>query len=183
MIGDLSMHLADLVQNSLRAGCKRVEVDLDLCGGMLRIAVLDDGSGLTEDGRRRACDPFYTSKPGRSVGLGLPLLCQTAEQVGGTFALDTAEGAGARVEAQLPWDHPDRPPLGDLAGTLLPLIVTSSEVEFIIRLRHDEAAWELDTRQIRSVLGDVPLTHSEVLSFLEDSFRDGLEQTGLKEDG
>ncbi len=182
MIADLCMHLADLVENSLRAGARRIEVAVERQGDTLRLQVADDGAGLSEDGRRRACDPFYTSKPGHQVGLGLPLLCQTAEQVGGTFSLNALDGGGTRVEAELSWEHPDRPPLGDPIETLLPLIVTSPEVEFAVRLRHDHATWELDTREIRAELGNVPLTHGEVLSFLEDQFREGLELTGFKEE-
>jgi len=182
MISDLCMHVADLVQNSLRAGAASIEVGLERDGGTLHLRVTDDGAGLTADGRRRACDPFYTSKPGQRVGLGLPLLCQTAEHVGGTFALEQLGEGGTRVSAELPWNHPDRPPLGDPTETLLPLIVTSSGVEFVVRLRHDHALWELDTREIRAELGDVPLTHGEVLSFLENQFREGLELTGFKEE-
>ncbi len=144
--------------------------------------VSDDGSGMSEDGQRRSCDPFYTSKPGQRVGLGLPLLCQTAEQVRGELSVGVSEGGGTQVEAQLPWDHPDRPPLGGPVETLLPLIVTSPGVEFAVRLRHDHASWELDTREIRAELGNVPLTHAEVLSFLEGQFREGLELTGFKEE-
>ncbi len=182
MIADLCMHLADLVQNSIRAGARWVEVAVERDGDMLRLGVADDGGGLTADGRRRACDPFYTSKPGQRTGLGLPLLCQTAEQVGGTFSLEQRDEGGTWVTAELPWAHPDRPPLGNPTDTLLPLIVTSDGVEFTVRLRHDHALWELDTREIRAELGEVPLTHGEVLSFLEEQFRDGLELTGFKEE-
>ncbi len=182
MIGDLCMHLADLLQNSLRAGARHIEVGIERRGDCLVLWVADDGSGFSEDGHHRACDPFYTSKPGRQVGLGLPLLCQTAEQAGGEFSLRSPEEGGTRVEARLPWDHPDRPPLGDPLGTVLPLIATSPGVEFVVRLRHDHAAWELDTREIRAALGDVPLTHGEVFTFLEEEFREGLKLTGFKED-
>jgi len=182
MISDLAMHLADLLENGLRAGARQIDVEISLSDGTLRLAVADDGSGFPDGNLARACDPFYTTKAGQSVGLGLPLLCQTAEEVEGKFTVRPRQPTGTLVEAELSWDHPDRPPLGDLAGTLIPLLATSEGVDFTVRLRHDRASWELDTRAIRAELGDVPLTHGEVLSLIEQSFREGIEHTGLKED-
>ena len=125
MVEDLAFHVADLVENALRAGAKLVAVELAREGEVFRIRVEDDGAGMAEDQLRRAGDPFFTTKPGRRVGLGLAFLRQTAEELGGSFQIHSEPGKGTLVEARIPWDHPDRPPLGDLSGTLLPLIVTS----------------------------------------------------------
>ncbi len=37
MIADLCMHLADLVQNSLRAGARQIEIVVERAGGMLHL--------------------------------------------------------------------------------------------------------------------------------------------------
>jgi len=184
MIEDLSMHVADLVENALRAGAKHIRVALGRKGGALILEVTDDGQGMDPLETEKAMDPFYTTKDRPvKVGLGLPLLRQTAEELRGRLDTSSQPGRGTRVRLELPWDHPDRPPIGDLAGTLIPLIVTSQGVEFTLVLADDQRTWELDTREVRDHLGELPLTHPEVLSFLERYVREGMEYVGLKEDG
>lgn len=96
--------------------------------------------------------------------------------------MESAPGRGTRVEARGPWDHPDRPPLDDLPGTLIPLIATSP-VEFRLLFRDDQDPWRLDTREIKRALGRVPLGHPEVFCFLEREMRVGLAALGWKEEG
>ncbi len=182
MVEDLAFHLADLVENAVRAGAKNVTVELIREGRDFLIRVSDDGVGMDGETKVRAADPFFTTKPGRRIGLGLAFLRQTAEELGGSFRLESASGKGTLVEARIPWDHPDRPPLGDLPGTLVPLIVTSS-VEFRLLFRDDRREWTLDTQEIKRALGEVPLTDPEVLSFLEREIREGLRALGWKEEG
>jgi len=182
MVEDLAFHVADLVENALQAGAKLVAVELAREGEVFRIRVEDDGAGMAEDQLRRAGDPFFTTKPGRRVGLGLAFLRQTAEELGGSFQIHSEPGKGTLVEARIPWDHPDRPPLGDLSGTLLPLIVTSP-VEFRLVFRDYRYAWTLDTRELRKALGPVPFTDPEVLSFLKRAMGEALAALGWKEEG
>jgi signal transduction histidine kinase len=183
VIEDLAMHLADLVENSLRAGARHISISLARCGDSLAVEVSDDGAGIPKSDLARVTDPFFTTKPRARIGLGLPLLVQTAEETGGTCSVEARPGGGTRVRACLGWGHPDRPPVGDLVGTLAPLIATSPGVEFTVELSDDLGTWRLDTREIRERVGEIPLTHPEVFSFLEDALRDGMEATGLKEAG
>lgn len=99
----------------------------------------------------------------------------------GQCGLESRPGQGTRVWARLPWNHPDRPPLGDLGGTLLTLMVTSPGVEFVLELGDDQTAWTLSTVEVRGHIGDVPLTHPEVLAFLERAVDEQLKALGLKE--
>lgn len=182
MIGDLAMHIADLVANSLRARAAEITVRLAREGDVLRLEVEDSGMGIPSGHLARVTDPFFSTKPGAKVGLGLPLLVQTAEETGGDFQVNPRPGGGTHVAARVGWNHPDRPPLGDLVGTLVPLIAASPEVEFRVELSDDRKAWALSTREIRERLGDVPLHHPEVLVFLERALADGLRAVGLKEE-
>ena len=122
-----SLHILDLVENSLRAGAHHVRVSVtDLPqADRMEIAVDDDGSGLgiTSD---QATDPFYTTKPGKRTGLGLSLLRFHAEQAGGGLTLGASELGGLRAVAVLKRSHVDRNPLGDLASTLSGVVASSA---------------------------------------------------------
>jgi hypothetical protein len=180
MVEDLSLHVADLVLNSLRAGAKRIEVSLERKGDRLTLEVADDGRGMTEAELARALDPFFTTKDApHGIGLGLALVRQTAEELGGELRVDSAPGRGTRVRLSIPYRHPDRPPLGDLAGTLASLVISAGEVEFHIRLVDDRGAWELEPAQLRTAGGAIA---PGALSRLEERIRDGLRLVGLKED-
>ena len=78
---------------------------------MTAIEVTDDGPGLNEEGRRRAREPFFTTKPGR-LGIGLGVAARIAQRWRGAIELD-ARPAGSGQEA----------PRGLVARLLLPVVV------------------------------------------------------------
>ena len=66
---------------------------------MVRIEVQDRGAGMSSDARRRAGEPFYTTKePGRGLGLGLFLVRTFAERSGGSLEFHGTEGTTAVLE-------------------------------------------------------------------------------------
>jgi two-component system sensor histidine kinase RegB len=68
-------------------------------GPMLRIEVQDNGAGMSPEARRRAGEPFYTTKEaGKGLGLGLFLARTIAERSGGTLQLATGSGTTAILE-------------------------------------------------------------------------------------
>jgi hypothetical protein len=133
---DLSLHLLDLMENSIRAGASTlaVTVELDRAADRLTLVVEDDGGGFAEQPELVA-DPFFTTKPGKRVGLGLSLFRASAELAGGSFALERSALGGACVRATLRVSHVDRQPLGDLAATLSSVVCTNPGLEVICRLR------------------------------------------------
>lgn len=68
------------------------------------IIVSDDGAGMTEDVRRRAFDPFFTTRRGQGgTGLGLHIIHSLVTQsLGGKLTLDTALGHGTTFRMVLP---------------------------------------------------------------------------------
>lgn len=137
---DVSLHILDIVENALRAGAKNIVIRLAQRkqADRLVLEVIDDGKGMNEETKRRSLDPFFTTKQGRRVGLGLPLLAQAAEEAGGTLEVESAPGQGTRVIATFGLSHIDRRPLGDIQKTLYCLEATHPEVCFRFEtLEHD----------------------------------------------
>jgi len=132
---DLSLHILDVVENSLRAGAKRVEVRLTQHDdGRMVLTIRDDGRGMDAAERQQALSPFYTSKGDKRFGLGLPLLAQAAQDTGGKLTLDSAPGEGTTVTAVFNADNIDMKPMGDLSKTLRVLQAANPGVEFVLEI-------------------------------------------------
>jgi signal transduction histidine kinase len=73
----------------------------------VRISVRDDGCGMSDEVRLRACEPFFTTKPvGQGTGLGLSVSFAIVARHGGTLHLESAPGAGSTVAVVLPTRRP-----------------------------------------------------------------------------
>ena len=182
---ELSLHILDVVENAIEANAAHVDLQIteDMDADLLQITVIDDGSGMDADAVRRVRDPFFTTRKTRHVGLGIPLFAAAAERCEGALAVASTPGEGTTIEAQFRHSHIDRAPLGDLPGTLVCILMNDRNVD--LRFRHTRVVcgaahtFELDTIQIRHVLGDVPLTHPAVRDWLRAHIAGGEAQ--LKE--
>ncbi len=130
---DLSLHILDVVENSIRANATHVKIKLteNMPRDLLILEIGDNGDGMDEAIKGRCLDPFFTTKDGKSVGMGLSLLAQSAEETGGKLVVQSAKGKGTRIIATYQLSHIDRRPLGDLEGTLRCLKGTHPEINFV----------------------------------------------------
>ena len=72
-------------------------------GQYLRLAVRDTGIGMDAAVLAHAAEPFFTTKPkGKGTGLGLAMAKGFAEQSGGAFHIESAQGKGTTVTLWLP---------------------------------------------------------------------------------
>ena len=85
---------------------KGVQVDKDSelgSGHFLSIEVQDRGAGMSEEVRRRATEPFFTTKDiGQGEGLGLSVAYGFASQSGGTLRIKSKAGQGTTAELLFP---------------------------------------------------------------------------------
>jgi signal transduction histidine kinase/ActR/RegA family two-component response regulator len=65
-------------------------------------SITDTGAGMPEEVRRRALEPFFTTKGPKATGLGLSVAYGTVQRYGGTLTLESGEGRGTTVEVSLP---------------------------------------------------------------------------------
>ena len=175
---DLSLNLLDIAENSVKAGASLTQLLLTEADGVLTFQVVDDGCGMTEEVLRGVTDPFYTTRTTRKVGLGLPLLRMAAEQTDGHMEVTSRhkdahpEDHGTTVTAVFHTDHIDCPPVGDLVATVTTLIQGHPDTDFHFGHTVGEKQVELDTRQLREILGEVSLAEYEVLQWISGYLSD-----------
>lgn len=136
---DLSLHLLDIAENCLTAGADRIDIRIveDSDKDLMIIEIKDNGRGMDQEQRKAALDPFYTTKPNKRVGLGLPLLAQTAKEAAGGLEVETEPGKGTLVRATMQLSHPDRKPLGDMLETIAALLYAHPKVQFAFEHRRN----------------------------------------------
>ena len=118
----------------------------------------------------------FTTRTTRRVGLGIPFLKQATELCNGSLTIDSKVGKGTTITANFQHSHINRMPLGDVTNTILGLVVGNSQADFIYRHKRGERFFEFDTRPIKQVLGDVPLSESSVIEYLRREIFDSLAQ-------
>jgi len=62
----------------------------------------------------------------------------------------------------------DRQPLGDVLGILIILFAGNSDIDFLYRHRHNDRIFEMDTRDIRKEIDDIPINHPEILKYIRN---------------
>ncbi len=187
---DLSLHLLDIIENSARAKAKLIQINISVneSDNLICFKIIDDGCGMDADTLQNAQNPFYTSKVERQkkVGLGIPLFMQNAEWCNGSFLLQSTLNEGTILSACFELDHIDRMPLGNIADTLLGSILGHAEIDYFIALSKTYLSGEisefiLDTREIKSELGDIPITWPDVIQYLNELIIQGVKNTILEE--
>ncbi len=176
---ELSLHIIDLVENAVSAGASyiRIIVEISEAKDKLKMVVEDNGRGMTPEEIKQALDPFGTTKSGKKVGLGIPLLAQTAELCSGELRIESKKGKGTKVIAEMKLKHIDRPPLGDLASTFFTLIFGHPDIDFFIKVKTDYGEVKIDTTEIKKAIGREAFSHPEVISFMREKIERELNDT------
>ena len=171
---ELSLNILDITENSVKAGAPLTAITLEQTADTLTVSIADDGCGMDAETVRGVTDPFYTTRTTRPVGMGLPLLRLVAEQTGGSLTVASRDEAhypddhGTTVTAVFHTDHIDCPPLGDVIATVVTLIQGHPDRDFLFTHRRPTGdPVELDTRQLRQILEDVPLDSYDVLQWIQ----------------
>ncbi len=181
MMAELCLHVIDLVENSVRARAKNINITLRRSqkADSLEMEIGDDGCGMDETTVMQVQDPFYTTKSGKKVGLGIPLLKAAAEMTGGSFVLISTAGQGTVVRSFFILSHIDTPPVGALCDTMLALLVAHAEINLKFKISTDNNEFTLSTEEIRQQVGDMHLSHPDILAFLRPYITENLSPMGF----
>ena len=172
---ELSLHILDVLENSVEAGATRIELIIteDLPADRLTIQVKDNGRGMGPELLRNVLNPFVTTRKTRHVGLGLPLFAAAAQRCNGSLVVESQQGVGTVVTASFQHSHVDRAPLGDLTGALMGILMAERPCDLAVTHRVDGRTFEFDTADIRRELGDVPLSYPSVREWLREMIAQG----------
>lgn len=174
---ELSLNILDVAQNSITAGASliTIEVNENTVDHILLIGIYDNGKGMSEEQVRSVIDPFFTTRTTRKVGMGIPLFKMAAEQTGGKLEIKSELGVGTEVRAYFKTDSVDFTPLGDVASTVQMLITMNTDRDFLYKHSVDGKEFVADTREIKGILGDVPLGTYEVSQWLIEFIKENTE--------
>ena len=176
---DLSLHILDVVENSITAEASRIEIKIteDTGANLLTVEIIDNGKGMDKELLDNACDPFYTTRTTRHVGLGIPLLAQSARESNGDISVKSKKGEGTAIKASFQYDHIDRKPIGDIGQTMIILIMSNPDIDFIFEHRKDDLEYILNTAEIKQELDGIPINNPEVIKIIKDAISTWLNST------
>ena len=174
---DLSLHILDVAENSIKAQAAGIEIRIseNAAEDLLSLEIIDDGKGMDDETVKKVLDPFFSTKETRSIGLGLPLLAEAARAANGDFIIESLPGKGTHVKATFQASHIDMKPLGDIAATVVTLIMGHPDVDIHYIHNVDSTHYSLDTHEIKSQLNGMSIATPEVIRFIKDHIKEGLD--------
>lgn len=173
---DLSLHLLDIVQNSVTAGATLINIYLGYSDGLLVFKISDNGKGMDKQILEKVTDPFTTTRTTRKVGMGIPLLKLSAEMTGGKLDITSKKGNGTTVIAVFDADSIDRIPVGDMDKTIILLIQAYPELDYELHFENGILKYELKTTDVKKVLNGLPICNTDVIEWIGNNIRKGLNE-------
>jgi hypothetical protein len=124
----------------------------------------------------RVTDPFTTTRTTRNVGLGIPLLKAAAESCGGYLKIKSTPGVGTRIDVDFQRSHIDRMPLGNIADTVLSLVIGCPQVHWCFNYTVDHQIFIFDDEIFKQELEGISLTEPAVLGYLREYLEENVNQ-------
>lgn len=162
-MNDFSLHILDLVENSLSAGANDIVIVLMAKQKCKLLIIRDNGRGTTLSSSQLV-NPFYTTRTTRRVGLGLAMMEHVARLCEGWIKIVPLKPKGMVVIASFAANHWNLPPDGRLADTMLVLIAANPQCRFRFYYNGQGHLVELDNREL------IDLTYSEKKRRLQLAF-------------
>lgn len=174
---ELALHILDVAENSIAASARNIEIIVTESEkeDLLRIEIIDDGKGMKAEHAEKAVDPFFTSRTTRRVGLGLPLLKQAAQTANGDMKISSVSDKGTHITVTFQLSHIDRQPLGNMADTIVALIIADPNVHIVYKYERNEFKFTFDTKKIKEKLKGININSTSVISFIRQYIKENTE--------
>lgn len=174
---DISLHVLDIAQNSISGDAKNIEITIkaDSETGYIDFIMSDDGRGMDDEFLKSVIDPFVTTRTTRKVGLGIPMLKASCERTGGKFEIYSEKFKGTIVKASFCIENIDRIPLGDISETITGLVASQTDIEFLLNMQSMNGSFIFNTKEIKTIMNEVPINNLEVLSWIKEYINDGIK--------
>ncbi|MFZ4740092.1 MAG: ATP-binding protein [Bacteroidales bacterium] len=175
---ELSLHILDIVQNSIVANADLIEIMIveNKADNLYCISIKDNGKGMTKEMLANVTDPYCTSRTTRKVGLGIPLFKQNAEKAGGSFTIDSTLGKGTVVTAIFQHNNFDRPMLGDIAGVIVLTVAANENIHFIYTHTTETGEYIFDTDEIKEAMDGMSINQPQVIRYLKEMIKENLTE-------
>jgi hypothetical protein len=172
---EISLHLIDIIQNSVSAKATLIVVSLEIntLEDYIKITITDDGCGMDEETLKKVKDPFVTSRKTRRVGLGLSLFESACKRCDGYLDVYSQEGKGTEVMAYMKLNHIDREPIGNIQDTIVSALLNDN-VNIVYRHEFNEKSFEFDSREIKKIVGD-DLSNPEILNWIQEYIAENIQ--------
>jgi len=104
---EIQQVILNLVHNAVQADAKRIILRTTADKDGVRLAVQDDGCGVSEKQRKHFFDPFYTTRQSRGgTGLGLSIVHGIVQDHHGSIDVASRPGRGTTMTVCLPLSTP-----------------------------------------------------------------------------
>jgi len=179
---DLSLNILDIITNSIEAESTRIilVIQEDHTRDSLTVRIRDNGRGMDEDLVARVRDPFVTTRKTRPVGMGISLLHQLALQSNGELDIQSELGQGTEISVRFRLHSFNRPPLGDIADTLMNLIISSLDIHFVYIHTVNEKRFSFDSYWLLARLAETDASLYSWVQPAKNHIREHLKALGTR---
>lgn len=177
---ELSLHVYDLLENSIAANATLVELTIheSIKDNIYAFTIKDNGKGMSPEFLAKVTDPWTTTRKTRKVGIGLPLIKMNTELCGGGMKIESVLGKGTTLDFWFQHDHIDRPPMGDIAGTIVMLCSQYQNIRFVYKHITDNDEFIFDTEEIKEALDGMPMQDVSIMKYLKEMIEENLKEIG-----
>ena len=174
---DLSLHILDIVRNSVEADAKDIFVSMKIDpDNVLTIRIEDNGRGMSAEMVKNVTDPFVTTRTTRKVGMGLSLIKMNAELTGGALSIISEQGKGTIVSVSFNLSHIDCMPFGDIGSVFSMLLGGNPSHSFFFEFSVKDDEFSINSDEIWVMVKETGISQLKMMKLLKEMINNNLSE-------